>query len=495
MPLDSYRAKREFTRTPEPEGGQSTWSGPLRFVIQKHAASHLHYDVRLEMDGVLRSWAVPKGPSLDTRDKRLAVEVEDHPIEYGEFEGTIPSGEYGAGTVMVWDFGTYEPHGDVREMYRAGSLKVELHGTKLAGGFALVRMKRRPGERTDNWLLIKERDEHARPRAGYDVLEALPRSARTGRTMAEIEAGAPPPAREVAGVRLTHPERIVFGEAGLSKLDLARYYERVAPHILPHLAGRPLSLVRCPEGVAGGCFFQKNMERGVPGSVRTVEVAHETGSVHYALVDSAEGLVALVQLGVVEIHTWGSRTDDLEHPDRMVFDLDPGEGVGWKAVTRAAMAVRGLLEALGMVAFLKTTGGTGLHVVTPLGAGPGWGEVHECARSIAERMAAADPARYTTDPRKVKRQGKVFIDHLRNTRGATTVAAFSARARPHAPVSVPVGWSELARGLRSDSYTLPSVPRRLAALRHDPWEGYGQYAADLGDVMRALGVGRTQPRP
>ncbi|MGB4581038.1 MAG: DNA polymerase ligase N-terminal domain-containing protein, partial [Coriobacteriia bacterium] len=195
MPLDRYREKRDFERTPEPAGSGTPPADAPRFVIQKHAASRLHYDFRLEMEGVLRSWAVPKGPSFDTTEKHLAVEVEDHPIEYGSFEGVIPEGEYGGGTVMLWDFGTYTPRGDAVVMYRDGNLKFDLHGHKLEGGFALVRMKRRPKETRDNWLLIKERDAHVRPHAAYDVLAALPLSAKTGRSMEEIAAaGAEPPA-------------------------------------------------------------------------------------------------------------------------------------------------------------------------------------------------------------------------------------------------------------------------------------------------------------
>jgi len=825
VPLDRYREKRDFEHTPEPAGGQAARGEALRFVIQKHAASRLHYDFRLEMEGVLRSWAVPKGPSLDTADKHLAVEVEDHPIEYGEFEGTIPAGEYGGGTVMVWDFGTYEPRGDVLEMYRAGNLKVDLHGTKLEGGFALVRMKRRGNEKTDNWLLIKERDAHVRPAAEYDVLKALPDSAKTGRTMTEIAAGesaeggaakaggtkaadaeagdadpsrvpgalsAPlpetlepelatkvervpegsewlheikldgyrvlaridgddvrfftrsgadwtkrfaalagpvrelglasawldgevtvlgpdgrtsfgglqaelkrggsadltyhvfdlpffggydlravplvdrkallervlhragprvryvehvagsgeafhraacgyalegsmaklaasayrsgrgrdwrkrkcvgredftvigytlpssgdgvgalalaarspagalayagrvgtgwtqaeakellkrlraletagpsaevPPAERtgvvwvrpelvaevafaewtasgvvrhasyegvredvapkpdagaappdtVAGVKLTHPDKIIFGGIGLTKRDLATYYERIAEHILPHLAGRPLSLVRCPDGEGGACFYQKNVETGFPKSIRTVRVEHDEGPVHYALVDSAEGLVALVQMGVLEIHTWGSLADNVERPDRMIFDLDPGPDVSWDAVRDGAVLVREALEALGLTAFVKTTGGKGLHVVTPIARGPEWLEVRDVAKAIADRVAAADPARYTTNMRKAERAGRIFVDYVRNTRGATAVAAFSTRARPQAPVSVPIRWDELSAGVRSDGYDVRSVPHRLAALGSDPWAGYTGAAADLVSVRRAL---------
>jgi len=189
MPLEEYRAKRHFDVTPEPSGGDESGPPSRRFVVQKHAASHLHYDVRFEMDGVLKSWAVPKGPSLDTSQKRLAVEVEDHPLDYGDFEGTIPAGEYGGGTVMVWDRGTWEPITDEVEGYTKGSLKLRLAGEKLKGGFALVRLKRREGDKRDNWLLIKERDEHARPLHAGDVLDE-DRSVMTGRTMEEIASGA-----------------------------------------------------------------------------------------------------------------------------------------------------------------------------------------------------------------------------------------------------------------------------------------------------------------
>lgn len=190
MTLEKYREKRDFERTPEPAGGAESDAPLPRFVVQKHAASRLHYDFRLEMDGVLRSWAVPKGPSLDTTQKRLAVQVEDHPIEYGDFEGTIPAGEYGGGTVMLWDHGTWEPINDPAEGYARGDFKVRLSGEKLKGGFVLVRLKPRAGEKQTNWLLIKERDGYARPLAEGDVL-ALDRSVTTGRTMDEIAAGAP----------------------------------------------------------------------------------------------------------------------------------------------------------------------------------------------------------------------------------------------------------------------------------------------------------------
>jgi bifunctional non-homologous end joining protein LigD len=299
------------------------------------------------------------------------------------------------------------------------------------------------------------------------------------------DAGAAPP-DTVAGVKLTHPDKIIFGGIGLTKRDLATYYERIAEHILPHLAGRPLSLVRCPDGEGGACFYQKNVETGFPKSIRTVRVEHDEGPVHYALVDSAEGLVALVQMGVLEIHTWGSLADNVERPDRMIFDLDPGPDVSWDAVRDGAVLVREALEALGLTAFVKTTGGKGLHVVTPIARGPEWLEVRDVAKAIADRVAAADPARYTTNMRKAERAGRIFVDYVRNTRGATAVAAFSTRARPQAPVSVPIRWDELSAGVRSDGYDVRSVPHRLAALGSDPWAGYTGAAADLVSVRRAL---------
>lgn len=834
MPLETYREKRDFGKTSEPAGDAPRRHEMPMFVIQKHAATRLHYDLRLEMDGVLRSWAVPKGPSYDTRDKHLAVEVEDHPIEYGDFEGTIPKGEYGGGTVMVWDTGTYEAvGGDASGMYRSGELKFELHGTKLRGRWVLVRMKRRPKDRSDNWLLIKERDEGVRPLSEYNVTEAELLSAKTGRTMDEIARGEPAraergaraddtdgdsgttdgggdaggqaavvggaekmpmpesmepelatkvdaapvgegwiheikldgyrtlvridgedvrfftrsgldwtdrfaalvepvrrlgigtgwidgevtvlmpdgrssfgalqaelkrgsaahltlhafdapylngfdlretplverkrllrqaleqpdprvrfvdhvagdgdefyrqaceyalegsiakradsryrpgrgrdwlkikctgredfaiigftepaggpsgvgalllasrspsgvlayagrvgtgwsraesrllrarlgpleqdgPATEVpgrdwkgvrwtrpdllvevafaewteggyvrhasfqgvredlleapktgeraddavAGVKLTHPDKMLFGGIGVMKRELAVYYETVAGWILPHLENRPLVLVRCPEGVDGQCFYQKNTGTGFPASVGRVVVQHDDGPVAYATVDSVEALVSLVQLSVLEIHTWGSRADDHEHPDRLIFDLDPGPGVGWAAVRDGALLVKRVLEELGATAYTKTTGGKGLHVVTPVKPSLGWQETRDVAKAIAERIAAADPARYTTNMRKAQRQGRIFVDYVRNTRGSTAVAAYSTRAKSQAPVSVPVRWDELQAGLRSDGYDIRSVPRRLAAMTVDPWEGYSAAAADLRAVRKALG--------
>jgi bifunctional non-homologous end joining protein LigD len=869
MPLEEYRKKRHFEKTPEPAGkkkGAGKTPAAGLFVIQKHAARQLHYDLRLELAGVLVSWAVPKGPSLDPAQKRLAVHVEDHPLEYGDFEGSIPAGEYGGGTVLLWDRGTWEPALETAEDPAAGmakgTLKVILHGEKLNGLWTLVRMKPRGNEPPDkSWLLFKDRDEWARPIADGDVLAESPGSVATGRTIEEVAAdpeaavfssdekrlvrgemagkpgggSAPDPAvipgarkakmpdwiepqlallvgeapvggewihevkfdgyrmqchvsaganagrggrrgeaarllsrnnvdwtdrfspiakacaglpvkqaildgevvfarpdgttsfgdlreaisakdtaklvfyvfdilyldgydlrgatlaerkralfsvlgpasgdglvryadhvegsgeafyreacrmalegvvskradspyragrgrewlkvkcltrqefvvvgytepsgsrkgfgalvlgyrdkdgrlvysgrvgtgfsertlaelsarlkklerktsplaeelprmaargvhwvrpalvaevsfiewtgyghlrhpsflglredkaaeevvREtpaaksdppgknddpvvVAGIKLTHPDKILYPEQGLTKTQLARYYESIEEWVLPHLVGRPLSLVRCPEGHEGGCFYQKHVEAAYPKAVRRMIIEDSNGPSTYAYVSDIGGVVALVQMGVLEIHTWGSRTDDVERPDHVVFDLDPAEGLGFDLVIEAAEVIRDGLDALGLASFVKTTGGKGLHVVSPIRRGPSWTDVRDFTQAFARQVAGAAPDRYTSNPLKARRVGKVFVDYVRNTRGATAVAPYSTRARPGTPVSVPVTWDELRRGVDPKAFTVASVPKRLAALRKDPWDGYSSLRQGItARARKALGL-------
>jgi bifunctional non-homologous end joining protein LigD len=823
--LDAYNAKRDFSRTPEPPGKRAARPGNS-YVIQKHAARRLHYDFRLELDGVLKSWAVPEGPSLVAGKKRLAVATEDHPLDYGGFEGVIPEGQYGSGTVMIWDQGTWSPDFDPEFGYKKGHLKFHLDGKKLKGQWHLVRMKPKPREKNENWLLFKSDDDAARPAGDPDVTQEKPNSAATGRSIeaiarekdrlwasgqgevtqakkkgrrksivhaeaiakakatpmpgyiepslatatetapsgkdwlheikhdgyrlqAHLENGrvrlfsrqgldwterfpivaraladvpaklaiidgevvvqtatgvasfpmlvdalkngsgdmlyygfdllyldghdlrdtplvarkealaallagtgsdrlrysdhiagdgdavfrhasrlglegiiskqaaapyrsgrvktwlkvkssqsdpfviagyvpstvdpkavgalvlgehagnrlvpvghcgsgftaasarelwqrldplrttkpplkdetAPPkgvrwvepvlsaeieyrgrtggglirhavfrelvessepragsrltrpsraphePARgrrsgrqeEELPVRLTNPGRLLWPEQGITKQGLAEFYGEIADWALPHLIGRPLSLLRHPEGVTEKGFFQKHEWAGLSERVRRVPVPGDDQPM--LVIDDLPGLLELVQASVLEIHPWGAKADRPELPDRVTIDLDPGDNVPWQRVIDAAHDVRRRLAALKLESFVKTTGGKGLHVVFPLTPQADWDTVKAFAQSIASAMAADRPDLYTDNMAKSGRRGRIFVDYLRNGMGATAIGAYSTRAREGAPVSVPLAWDELGENIRSNHFTLLNLPKRLAFLDHDPWEG------------------------
>jgi bifunctional non-homologous end joining protein LigD len=283
----------------------------------------------------------------------------------------------------------------------------------------------------------------------------------------------------IAGVRITHPDRVVYPEHGITKERVARYYATVAERILPHLRSRPAVLVRCPEGLGHDCFYQKHAAAWAPPSLRTVRIREKTKSGDYLVIEDVAGLVGLVQMGVLEFHTWNAKADRLEAPDRVVFDLDPGPDVPWPAVRAAARLVRSSLQARGLTTFVKTTGGKGLHVVAPIRPGPSWSACVEFAQDVTEALVAETPKAFTATMAKTARTGKIFIDYFRNQRGATSVAAYSTRARPGAPVSVPVTWNELDRVPAGSHFTIDIVERRLAKLKADPWAGYARLAQSL----------------
>lgn len=848
MALDEYKRRRNFDKTPEPaESARSRTSprGELSFVVQKHAARRLHYDFRLELDGVMKSWAIPKGPSLDPAEKRLAVEVEDHPLDYGGFEGIIPKGEYGGGTVLLWDRGTWNPiEPDPAAALGKGMLKFELQGEKLHGNWMLVRLKRRPRDKHDNWLLVKERDDAALPGSGNAVVEDHPLSVDSNRSIdvvaadrdrvwhplagemppasapvrrrlsslpgtrkgaipdsvkpqlataaAEAPAGTewlheikydgyrliahvardkirlltrngldwtakfpalarrfaempvkaavidgelvsllydgttsftdlqnaiaagrtgqltffafdllycdgwdltgtslenrkaalaqiipphadgilrygdhqegrgpeflrqaasfglegivskrrdkpyrggrgngwlkikcrnrdefivvgftepegsrrgfgalllgyydpagalhyagrvgsgfgearlselrtrlealaivePPvslpqgfsadgvqwtqprliaeiqyagwtadgvvrqasfqglredksasevvydpvlpasaairptnvpsrPARDGSivfeGVRLSHPDRTLFPDIGLTKLDLARYYAAVSNRALPHLSHRPLTLLRAAGGIAQKAFYQKHVGPGVPDAIKSVALAGETGTDLHPVIEDLPGLVALVQIAVVEIHPWGASVDNIEMPDRITFDLDPDEGLPWPRVCEAATVVRAALSGIGLESFVKTTGGKGLHVVVPLSPKLDWDAIKIFTRWVAERLTEQSPEQFTANPAKRARQSRIYIDYLRNSRGATAVGAYSPRARPGATVSTPVFWEEVENLARPADFTVLTVPNRLAALASDPWADIGERRQSINARVR-----------
>lgn len=838
--LREYRERRDFTRTAEPDitdreaqGGEG-----LLFVVQKHAATRLHYDFRLEWKGVLKSWAVTRGPSLDPGDKRLAVRTEDHPLAYGEFEGVIPEGQYGAGTVMLWDRGTWEPVEDPEKGLRCGKLTFRLNGERLKGEWALVRMAPKPGEKRENWLLIKHREGQAGRRRPADILARHTRSVASGRTMRDIaaagrtiapedvaserrarrpsaksavpkaakgrrgehalprwvepqlatlveaapeggqwlaemkydgyralvaigrgacrvytrdgkdwthrfgeiaraasrldtsgalidgeivafddkgrtdfstlqaalqaggkglaffafdllwldgadirsrplverkdllhqllaEAGPPlvysthvvgnapevnqrlcaaghegivakraqdayrsgrgrswlkvkcaarqefviggyrpsdkkgrtvaslligvneggrlvykgrvgafegdhlvrlerllasrgrktspfvelprdiarearfvrpdivvevgfaeftregvvrhgvlkgiredKPAREVvmetpgatamqdyeardviAGVKLSNPDKVLFAGQGVTKADLAAHYERVAGRILPFVTGRLLSLVRCPEGAGTQCFFQKHGNKTVARQFRRHEITESDGERGiYLYVDDLAGLVAGVQMGTLEFHIWGSRIDRLEQPDRLVFDLDPDEALDFAAVRAAAFDLRERLAALGLTTVPLLTGGKGIHVIAPLARRAAWPTVKAFARAFARHVAAEAPERYVAQAAKAKRTGRIFIDWLRNERGATAIAPYSTRAKKNAPVATPVGWDELTTISSAQAFTIADMEARLSA--PDPWAD----EAELRQTITKAMLGKVNAR-
>jgi bifunctional non-homologous end joining protein LigD len=473
-------------------------------VVQKHAARRLHYDFRLELDGVLKSWAVPKGPSLVAGDKRLAAQTEDHPIEYADFEGVIPQGEYGAGAVVVWDQGTWEPVGDARRSLEKGALTFRLAGRKLRGRFHLVRLRARAGARErpkSDWLLFKGRDEEARSPDAPAVTDAEPRSVLSGRDLDDVSRDkdrvwsspdgeraverAPALRAEVAGVRLSNPDRVYFPELGVTKSELAQYYERMAERVLPGLVERPLSLVRCPEGRGSECFFQKRAERSIPASVPRVVV--KKGRAAYAMVEDLADVVSLVQVGVLELHVWGARADDLERPDVLVVDLDPDPELPWSRVQEAALLLRELFRGVGLVPFVRSTGGKGLHVVVPLVRRSRWDEVQGFAMAAARRLEQVAPDRFTTHMAKAQRPGRIFLDVLRNAREATTIASWSTRARPGAPVAATLAWEEVERD-DAPRVTLRDAADRLA--RPNPWAEFDASRRPLtAAAKRKIGAG------
>ena len=501
--MDEYQKKRDFSKTAEPSGRRTAGrqGKALSFVVQKHDATRLHYDFRLELDGVLKSWAVTKGPSANPADKRLAVRVEDHPLDYGDFEGTIPKGEYGGGTVMLWDEGTWEPIGDPHEGLEQGELKFVLHGKRMKGSWVLVHMKGRDSGGRENWLLIKHRDEYARESDG--LTDRFTTSVDTGRDLEGIARGlksrrkssqsAKPAtkaksrrklksmsltddmgiaAAEQLGVKLTSPDRIVYPDEGITKARLVAYYAAVAERMLAYVGERPLSLVRAPQGLKGQTFFQKHDNGGFSDQVKKIPIEEklEDGTKDHMYVTDAAGLVACVQMNTLEFHIWGARTKNVEKAERIIFDIDPDEGLDFAEVRSAAVHIRDALGSWGLESFPMVTGGKGIHVIAPVKAIAEWPLVKDFCHAFADRLEATQPDRFTSNIRKVKRQGRMFVDYLRNERGSTAIGPFSTRARAGAPVSVPIGWDEIETLDRANGFSLETAVAR--ALEKDPWPNY-----------------------
>ncbi len=291
------------------------------------------------------------------------------------------------------------------------------------------------------------------------------------------------PALEIAGVEITHPDRVLYPEMGLTKRELAEFYADIAPRLLAHLADRPLTLLRCPEGQGGECFYQKHPRGPLPRFLKRLDIQEQEGWAVYLSINSPQGLLYLVQGGALEFHPWSARADRLEYPDRLILDLDPGPEVSWEHVVACARDVHERLGALGLASFLKTTGGRGLHLVAPLVRRRTWEDVRRFARAVAAGLVAQSPSCYTLELLRERRLGKIFLDYLRNARGAMTVAPYSVRAKPGAPVSTPLAWDELTPALKSNSFTVRNLLARLARLEHDPWEGFPEVKQTITERM------------
>lgn len=517
--LGAYHAKRDFDLTPEPRGGSGEdppggKPGTRRFVVQLHRARRRHYDFRLEVDGVLASWAMPKGPSLDPSVRSLAVHVEDHPLEYREFEGVIPAGQYGGGDVIVWDRGTWVPArtDDPAGAIAAGELHFDISGEKLRGRFALVRTRTTGGK--EQWLMLHKRDEWAVP--GWSP-EDFPLSVKSGRTNDEVKAdpssvwhGDRPPAEaeEATGagaayegptpdelaaldrlgsggswllqgyrLELTNLDKTLFpgrrGDPPVTKRDLIRYYVTIGPVMLPYLAGRPVNLHRYPNGSDHPGFWHKQVPAYAPGWLTRWRYpgAGPGDSDCYFVLDSVPALAWMANYAALELHPWTSRIPDVNHPTWALIDIDPGVNTTAEEVLTLARLFRAGLEHLKVVGLPKVTGQRGIHIWVPVIPRYTFQETSAWVEKLSRAVGATVPDVVSWTWQKSGRHGRARLDYTQNAINKTLVAPYSARPAPGAPVSAPITWDELDDpGLVSDRWTVRSLPGRVSRLG-DLWAG------------------------
>ncbi|MDD4706247.1 MAG: non-homologous end-joining DNA ligase [Bacilli bacterium] len=472
--LIKYNQKRNFNKTKEPKGIKASSSTKLHYAIQHHLARKDHYDFRLELDGVLISWAVPKGPSFNPHDKRLAIKVEDHPLNYQNFEGIIPKGEYGGGTVMLWDKGFWIPINNPKQGLKKGTLKFTLKGKRLNGNWTLVRMK------DDNWLLIKEKDSYSKNTAYIDHFMT---SIKTGLTIREINNDKKSPKKKaintkciIENVEITNPDKIIFADSQISKQDIALYYQTIYKKMAPYLENRIISTIRCPDGINGTCFYKKHMENIYHG-LKKVKIKSKDGTKEdYYYIKNITGLISEVQMNSVEFHIWGTKAKTLSKPDLMVFDLDPDKKLELNDLRQGVKDLKDILDDLKLVSFLKTSGGKGYHVVVPIKPSTSWKKFQAFAKNIALYMETKWPDCYVANDRKSLRKNKIFIDWMRNIKGSTSVAPYSLRIKKNGTISMPIFWRELYK-IAPDEITMQDAIKRLN--RKDPWKNFWNLNQEL----------------
>ena len=531
MGLETYWEKRDFKKTPEPKGKVAK-ANKHRFVCQEHHASSLHFDFRMEIDGVLKSWSVRKGPSMDPEVRRLAVPTEDHPVEYLKFQGDIPEGNYGAGQHRIWDAGTYKllDGDDPEAQYEKGKLKFELDGDKLKGTFNLFKLGQQ-----DRWLLVKSKDKYADADWKLELLipdedgnkfivdepkAAKPRGPRDHRASAR-EKENKPVVKKSAGVKagenlptvasllkrktlegdatvkigncavgFTSLDRVYWPDEGFTKADLLRYYYDVADFILPYLKDRPLIMKRYPTGIRGQSFHQHDVDE-VPEFVRTIalEAENEQGlhEVNYIVCDNLQTHLYLANLGAIERHPFHSRIEKLDFPDYFVFDLDPGDEVEFTTICEVAVIARDVIADLGLQAYAKTSGSRGIHVYVPVKPEYTYDQIADIAAKIAKLVADEAPKSATVERSKSKRKAtQIYVDHMQNAYGKSVVAPYSVRPKPGATVSAPLEWKEVEKKKISiEDFTIENMVDRIKK-KGDLFEPVLKNKQNLNKAMEKL---------
>jgi bifunctional non-homologous end joining protein LigD len=465
-------------------------SGSLIFVVQKHRAKNLHYDFRLEVNGELVSWALPKGPSMNPQKKHLAIRVKNHPFDYKDFEGVIQESEYGAGEVIVWDKGTYEwtetpgKKATIRSLIKGlkdGKINILLNGTKMRGEFHLIRMK------DDEWLLIKSQDEFASKK---DITQ-LEESVISGKKIEDFavknksiknrnnEMAISDPAQKRIGnalkkssIIVSHPDKIYWPKLYLTKQALLNYYCEISDFILPFIRNRLHSLHRYPDGIQGQSFYQKNLDpKNLPAGLKThiIKRAKDDKEVHYLLCENQEALLYMINLGCIEINPWNNTLDSPNKPDWMVLDLDP-EGVSFKEVIKTAIELKRFFDEVEITSYIKTSGLTGMHIYVPAAKKYTYTEVRSFAKKIATLVHQRNPETTSILRSPAKRRQRVYLDYLQNSPGQTVVAPFSVRPNEQATVSMPLHWDELNLRLNPGKFTMLNTIKR-AEKSFEFWKG------------------------